>query len=845
MAKMTRLATTVTARYYPSTDLTDAFYMDGRLSGKRETRSADITTDKEDRGFFYSLFSHATIPGADPNVLPPYEPALRKLFNELKSGRKTLDDEIGELVNTAVSVTGRLKIQAENARSPFFAGVMVKDSEAFAITLGKGLAFLYRDDTLFPMTATDIKIEPINTQKQKVDHFYNYCATKTATALCSNIAQLKVDDCIILCNRELYEALGQQEILRILYDAEDQCEAAGNVITEAAAKVPNVPLQFMIAFVENVSSSDKGGGFFGFGRKKSSQQDDDAEELPDDMPIVPAVVIPPVPVVAAPEILPVGETLFFGNEPSDPFVQPLAEKPVPPAGPQDAIQIHDETMKPFGDPVVQTKPETDEGGFVKTDESSESISEKKEETVIAATQDAGKPIEPVTENTANAVVELEKTPNAVVELEKTQNSFVEFETPIVSFVEFEKTPDSTVMPIVVPESQPVIVFNQEPAAPQKVEEPVAAAETGEETESGMSYFDFDGKDTPTYIPDDENDQSAPLMFGDQTPEIVEEEPPAYSQDTEYYDYSPQQYSQTADMYTTPASTGARNDGYYIPFESSDAPEPILSNGRDIPEMPIYNAPNYNPVSYSEDFGAASFEDAGVYARGSYSMDGEDSDVRRDYPPMPAASSNSAYSYSTPPRSAPPSAPRYSNPPPKTPRGPSYGGPPSGKRPTSNDPFDQERGFDYGHTDAAYKRNNKVMLGLGAFCLILLIAIIALMFNSCSDDKTKATTASVSSSSSSAQSSSDTSATTTSGSETSATEPTVPGTDPIGVFVFSDFTGYRTWWDLFNQFYNIQISSDTDARITTIKTYNNLPADYVPKAGDEILLPPSSMIPKDS
>jgi hypothetical protein len=828
MAKLTRLATTVTARYYPSTELTDAFYMDGRLSGKRETRSADITTDKEDRGFFYSLFSHATIPGGDPDILPPYEPALRKLFNELKSGRKTLDDEIGELVNTAVSVTGRLKIQAENARSPFFAGVMVKDSEAFAITLGKGLAFLYRDDTLFPMTATDIKIDPINTQKQKVDHFYNYCATKTATALCSNIAQLKIDDCIILCNRELYDALGQQELLRILYDAEDQCEAAGNAITEAAAKVPNVPLQFMISFVENVSSSEKG-GFFGFGKKKNSQQDDFSEEIQEDIQVAPTVVIPPLPVASAVEILPVGETLFFGNEPSDPFVQPLAEKPVSPVGPETAIQIHDETMKPFGEPVVQTETETDEGGFVKTVQSTEEIVEKKEEPSIVV-KDEMHEAETVTGNVSETFMDLAKAPDSVVALEKT----------VISSAVPEKTPESFVMP----DNQPVILQNLESAAPQIIEEPVTAAESGEETESGMSYFDFDGKDTPQYVPDDENDQSAPLMFGDQVPEVIEEEPPAYNQDAEYYDYSPQQYSQVNDVYSAPASAGTQNDGYYIPFESSDAPEPILSSGRDIPEMPIYNAPNYNPVSYSEDFGASSFEDAGVYARGSYTMDGEDSDVRRDYPPMPPAASNSAYSYNTPPRSAPPSAPRSSNPPPKPPRGPSYGGPPSGKRPHSNDPFDQERGFDYGHTDAAFNRNNKIMLGLGGFCVILLIAIIMLATGKCSNDKPKATTVPGSSSTPSSQSSSDTSATTPSGSETTPLEPTIPGTDPIGVFVFSDFTGYRTWWDLFNQFYNIQITSDTDSRITTIKTYNNLAADYVPKAGDEILLPPSSMIPKD-
>ena len=89
MAKQTRLATTLTARYFPTAELTDAFYMDGRVTSKTVARSADLTNDKEDRGFFFSVFSHQTIPDQDPNALPPYEPFLRRLGTELKAGRRS------------------------------------------------------------------------------------------------------------------------------------------------------------------------------------------------------------------------------------------------------------------------------------------------------------------------------------------------------------------------------------------------------------------------------------------------------------------------------------------------------------------------------------------------------------------------------------------------------------------------------------------------------------------------------------------------------------------------------------------------------------------------------------
>ena len=66
--------------------------------------------------------------------------------------------------------------------------------------------------------------------------------------------------------------------------------------------------------------------------------------------------------------------------------------------------------------------------------------------------------------------------------------------------------------------------------------------------------------------------------------------------------------------------------------------------------------------------------------------------------------------------------------------------------------------------------------------------------------------------------------------------------PIGCFVFSEDTGYRTWWDLFNNVYNIKIENNNDPRIAKIIEYNNLdPATYSPKNGEKIYLPPEDVL----
>lgn len=272
MARLARLASTLTARYFPSQNITDAFYLDGRLFGKRETRSADITLDKEEKGFFYSVFSHPTIPGYEPGMLPPYEPQLRDICNEVKYGKKEIDTIVSQFLATAVEVTGKMKLQDQEVRNPYFSGVIVKEAEMFAVTIGTGLAFLYRNDTLYPLTDAGIPMEPIDAFGNRVSDFTNYMSSKKANAQWSNITTLSMNDCIILCNKEVYDALGQREILRILDEAEDQCDAAGMVITLASAKMPNVPMQFSISFVESITVEEKR-GLFGF-RKKNKEEED-------------------------------------------------------------------------------------------------------------------------------------------------------------------------------------------------------------------------------------------------------------------------------------------------------------------------------------------------------------------------------------------------------------------------------------------------------------------------------------------------------------------------------------------------------------------------------------------
>lgn len=258
MAKTTRIATTVTARYGPVSGAADGFWLDGRMSGRRESRAADMTLDREERGFFFSLFAYPPT----GTSLEADQSAVRQTLDRFQQGMahtgRNIDSEINDLAQCAVDVTGRISLQQEGIRQPYFAGIVVKDGEMAAVTMGRGCAYLYRDDALYPLTSDDVPLEAIDGRGDPVQDLEIYCAGTAGTVRYSNIAQLKVDDCLILCNREVMDAIGQREMLRLLEEAQDQAEAAGMVMTSAAAKSPGVPLQFLIGYVEAIAASDRG-----------------------------------------------------------------------------------------------------------------------------------------------------------------------------------------------------------------------------------------------------------------------------------------------------------------------------------------------------------------------------------------------------------------------------------------------------------------------------------------------------------------------------------------------------------------------------------------------------------
>ena len=168
-------------------------------------------------------------------------------------------------------------------------------------------------------------------------------------------------------------------------------------------------------------------------------------------------------------------------------------------------------------------------------------------------------------------------------------------------------------------------------------------------------------------------------------------------------------------------------------------------------------------------------------------------------------------------------------------GPNNNGKPQGSspRPAASPAKSGNGGNGGGGKKMKLNRNGYMFIAFLAILLICIIVVVSLIAKGCSKNKKPVESTTVSSEEES-----------TTPPTTTTTQATLPDPSaPIGYFCFSDYTGYRTWWDVFYYVYGIKIDKNNDPRIATIITYNKLdPATYTgPNSGDKLLLPPLGVI----
>ncbi len=259
----TRLMTTVNARYYPGEGVADAYCLDGKFPGKRETRTVNLTVDREARSFLVAVFAYPTDARMRQDA---WQAPLRKLSAQVADLAGDIDTDINDLAETALDVTGGLKLQEGEDRQPYFSSVLLRDGEIASVTVGEGLAFIYRQAVLYPLTSHTKELEGIDLRGDRVEGISDFIAGEAGAIRYSNIAQVEDRDLVVLCNGELYDAVGQKELMRLLEDAEDEMDAAASLLTAAASQMPGTPMQVAVTRVFAMKAPEQQTSRFSLGR---------------------------------------------------------------------------------------------------------------------------------------------------------------------------------------------------------------------------------------------------------------------------------------------------------------------------------------------------------------------------------------------------------------------------------------------------------------------------------------------------------------------------------------------------------------------------------------------------
>lgn len=263
MAKLTRLATTVTSHEIKNDNLINIFYLDGRSNRFPQTNDLDITLDRTALGFYLNISSTRKKDANRDNLLE--KRVSQDQITEAIKTNADIDSVVNDMAENAIKLTGKFNLDMQKRESrPYYSGVIIKESELAAVTLGEAVAFLYRDEALYPLTENDFNFKAENFHGQAVDNYDIYAAGRAGSIKYSNIAQSRVDDCIILVTNNVVKSLGQKNLLKILDEAYDQQESAELIHEYMTLKHPNEPFQFMMSFVEDIfvtSKKYRGDGF--------------------------------------------------------------------------------------------------------------------------------------------------------------------------------------------------------------------------------------------------------------------------------------------------------------------------------------------------------------------------------------------------------------------------------------------------------------------------------------------------------------------------------------------------------------------------------------------------------
>lgn len=217
--------------------------------------------DKEALGHLLAIVADSRAQNLDPAKEEQEEPLLtlsRETYARIDRhpvGAAVSNDHLANVVNFMSTKRSALSSQGH---SPYYCSCMVTNGNKFiAQASGDACAFFYFEKALYPLFRTpNLQLEDKDPDGNLLNSFYAYCDTDLGMAHSSKVIPVLENSVVILCNLQLFETLGQMDLIKIVHECSYTDNIAQALVAQAYDRHPERSFQAASLYFLSAAESE-------------------------------------------------------------------------------------------------------------------------------------------------------------------------------------------------------------------------------------------------------------------------------------------------------------------------------------------------------------------------------------------------------------------------------------------------------------------------------------------------------------------------------------------------------------------------------------------------------------
>lgn len=221
------------------------FYVNGRFMQDYETDSVQVSLESSGNEFLFAVSSGMDREMPDVGTSLSIMRELKRFHDRIKNSSKDAQlkfDQLCDSVEETNNLTYSIQLgTGERDEKPAFTGLLISESSAFSVSIGKSRVYILRDGNIKQIASDGKKTERLlkmgiitHEQADMLSARYGAPDEKDRTELRkSDIKGLRTGDTFLLCSSGLSDMVDEERIYEILLEQRDTSQIANLLIKEA------------------------------------------------------------------------------------------------------------------------------------------------------------------------------------------------------------------------------------------------------------------------------------------------------------------------------------------------------------------------------------------------------------------------------------------------------------------------------------------------------------------------------------------------------------------------------------------------------------------------------------